>query len=74
MTDKIGEDALLPSIGCTDPGTCFLVHHSCTVLLKILGSTSWDEMLCGGQSQSIDLVDWPTKWTGVGGAVVDGNI
>mmetsp|Transcript_12742 Transcript_12742/g.15524 ORF Transcript_12742/g.15524 Transcript_12742/m.15524 type:complete len:128 (-) Transcript_12742:181-564(-) len=74
MGDKTGEDGSSSGIGCTDSCTCFSVYHSCTVPLLILGLTPRIEMLSSGQSQSSDLVDWPTEFTEDGGSVVDIDI
>jgi hypothetical protein len=56
--------------GCCDPGTascgsgtnpkqCASVYHSCTVPLKITGSTPRADLVCPGQPD-----DWPDTWEG----------
>jgi hypothetical protein len=62
--------------GCCDPGSgscssgttpkqCASVYHSCTVPLKITGSTPRADLVCPGQPD-----DWPDTWEGTsaGGA------
>ena len=66
MTDKIGGDGSPSGIGCTEPGTCFSVYYSCTQPLRITGSTPRGQYSCPGGFPA----DWPTSWTGDGGAPV----
>lgn len=70
MTDKIGANGAPSGSGCTDPsGTCFSVYHSCTVPLRINGTTSRSNYVCPGQPN-----DWPTTWVGDNGAAVIANV
>ena len=80
MTDKIGSAAYANGAGCCDPGDsgctstsnpaqCSSVYHSCTVPLKITGSTPRSSFVCPSLP-----TDWPTTWTGTssgGSASVD---
>eukprot|EP00546_Thalassionema_frauenfeldii_P018629 CAMPEP_0178903874 /NCGR_PEP_ID=MMETSP0786-20121207/5391_1 /TAXON_ID=186022 /ORGANISM="Thalassionema frauenfeldii, Strain CCMP 1798" /LENGTH=315 /DNA_ID=CAMNT_0020575277 /DNA_START=170 /DNA_END=1118 /DNA_ORIENTATION=+ len=68
MTDKIGNAGSPNGAGCTDPdGSCFSVYHSCTVPLRILGSTPRDDYICPNENPE----DWPTVWRGDGNIDVD---
>ena len=66
MTDKIGGDGSPSGVGCTEPGSCFSVYYSCTQPLRITGSTPRGQYSCPGGFPA----DWPTSWTGDGGAPV----
>jgi hypothetical protein len=70
MTDKIEEDGSPSGVGCTDPGTCFSVYHSCTRPLKINGTIARSDYKCPEEQPS----DWPTTWIGDGGAPVDTSV
>jgi hypothetical protein len=68
MTDKIGSDGAPNGKGCTDPGSCFSVYHSCTMPFKITGSVRRSQHKCVVPS------DWPTVWTGDNGQAVDVSV
>ena len=73
MTDKIGEDGSPLGIGCTDPGTCFSVYHSCTRPFKIAGSVEdgavpRSEYVCETKNEG-----WPQVWLGDYGESVDAS-
>ncbi|KAL3764677.1 hypothetical protein ACHAW5_000308 [Stephanodiscus triporus] len=77
MTDKIGSDGSPSGIGCTDPGTCFSVYHSCTRPFRIVGDVSdgavpRSEYTCPSL-ESIN-VGWPTSWTGDNGEAAQASI
>lgn len=77
MTDKIGSDGSPSGIGCTDPGTCFSVYHSCTRPFRIVGDVSngavpRSEYTCPSL-ESIN-VGWPTSWTGDNGESVQASV
>jgi len=75
MTDKIGSDGSPNGKGCTDPnGSCASVYHSCTVPLRIHGSTPRNDFLCPHTNTTTYPPDWPTTWTGDGGDVVDATV
>ena len=77
MTDKIGDDGSPLGIGCTDPGSCFSVYHSCTKSFRIVGDAN------DGAVQRSDFVcpslnkvnvGWPSVWIGDNGEAVDASI
>lgn len=70
MTDKIGDAGSQTGVGCTDPGTCDSVYHSCSLSLKINGTTPRDQYECPGQLPE----DWPTTWTGDDGASISASV
>lgn len=75
MTDKIGPSGSPSGAGCTDPGTCFSVYHSCTKHFRIVGDADAvprSEYQCPNY-QSINQ-DWPTVWLGDEGDVVDASV
>lgn len=70
MTDKIGDAQHASGIGCCDPGSddcsdstapeqCFSVYHSCSIPIRITGSTPRSQYQCPGQPS-----DWPSQWNG----------
>jgi len=70
MTDKIGDAKYYDGEGCCDPGAddcssttspaqCSSVYHSCTVPLRINGTTPRSEYVCPGLPS-----DWPATFTG----------
>ena len=76
MTDKIGADGSPTAIGCTDPGTCFSVYHSCTRPFRIVGDSSngavpRSDYTCPSYLSINE--DWPTNWIGDGGEIVDAS-
>ena len=79
MTDKIGYNGSPTGIGCTDPGTCFSVYHSCTRPFRIVGNTSEEGGSAVPRSQytcpSLQSIneDWPTVWTGGDDKEVDAS-
>ena len=77
MTDKIGGDGSPSGVGCTDPGTCFSVYHSCTKPFRIVGDASngavpRSKHACPS-SDSVN-VGWPTSWMGDDGEAADASI
>lgn len=75
MTDKIGDDGAPSAIGCTDPGTCFSVYHSCTKPFRIVGNVDngavpRSEYVCN--SETLDE-GWPESWFGDNGETVDAS-
>ena len=65
MTDKIGNDGAPSGIGCTDPGSCFSVYHSCTIPFKIVGDAGAVERADYTCPDLEDYnKDWPTVWEG----------
>lgn len=77
MTDKIGDDGSPLGIGCTDPGSCFSVYHSCTKSFRIVGDANdgavqRSDFVC----PSLDEVKggWPSVWIGDNGEAVDASI
>ena len=75
MTDKIGDGGSPSGIGCTDPGTCFSVYHSCTKPFRILGDVNNDAVLRSEYDCNSDAVngDWPKSWMGDNGESVDAS-
>ena len=76
MTDKIGSNGSPTGIGCTDPGTCFSVYHSCTQPFRILGdvesgAVSRSEYLCPNYISINE--EWPTIWMGDNGETVNAD-
>eukprot|EP00571_Detonula_confervacea_P002743 CAMPEP_0172325260 /NCGR_PEP_ID=MMETSP1058-20130122/53536_1 /TAXON_ID=83371 /ORGANISM="Detonula confervacea, Strain CCMP 353" /LENGTH=364 /DNA_ID=CAMNT_0013041757 /DNA_START=180 /DNA_END=1271 /DNA_ORIENTATION=- len=76
MTDKIGSNGSPTGIGCTDPGTCFSVYHSCTKPFRIVGNVDdgavqRSEYICPSLENSNE--DWPTVWMGDNGEIVNAN-
>ncbi len=75
MTDKIGSDGAPDGKGCTDPGSCFSVYHSCTLPFRIKGDSNAvqrNEYTCPDW-RSLNQ-DWPTVWVGDNGEDVDASI
>ena len=77
MTDKIGDDGSPLGIGCTDPGTCFAVYHSCTKAFRIVGDANdgaveRSDYVCPSLANA--ETGWPTTWMGDNGEVVDASI
>lgn len=75
MTDKIGSDGAPDGKGCTDPGSCFSVYHSCTRPLRIKGDANAvkrNEYTCPDWRSLNE--DWPTLWVGDNGEDVDASI
>lgn len=75
MTDKIGDDGSPSGIGCTDPGSCFSVYHSCTKPFRIVGSVDdgavpRSQYNCNNESASND---WPQVWAGDNGEAVNAD-
>ena len=73
MTDKIGGDGSPNGIGCTDPGTCFSVYHSCTRPFRIAGTVEGgaiprSEYVCDAKNEG-----WPQMWSGDYGESVDAS-
>ena len=62
MTDKIGTRGAPNGEGCTYPGFCggVDVYHSCTVPIKITGTTPRRDYIC----PNINPSDWPKSWKG----------
>ena len=76
MTDKIGSDGSPSGIGCTDPGTCFSVYHSCTKPFRIVGdidngAVARSEYQCSSYEGINE--EWPTVWMGDNGDNVDAS-
>ncbi|KAL7525441.1 hypothetical protein ACHAXR_001007, partial [Thalassiosira sp. AJA248-18] len=69
MTDKIGSNGSPSGIGCSDPGTCFSVYHSCTRPFRIAGDVPRSEFQCPSVESMNE--DWPTVWMGDNGENVD---
>lgn len=71
MTDKIAEAKYYDGVGCCDPNdgvtcsdsttpaACSSVYHSCSVPLRITGSTPRSEYTCPGSPKN-----WPSTWDG----------
>lgn len=77
MTDKIGSDGSPTGIGCSDPGTCSSVYHSCTRPFRIIGdvddgAVERSEYVCPSLQSSNP--DWPTIWEGDNGEDVDASV
>lgn len=74
MTDKIGSDGAPSGKGCTDPGSCFSVYHSCSLPFRIKGDSNVkrNEYTCPDW-RSLNQ-DWPTVWVGDNGEDVDASI
>lgn len=66
MTDKIGADGAPGGSGCTDPGSCFSVYHSCTTPLRITGSVPRADYSC----PTAPPADWPQQWRSPDGGTV----
>jgi hypothetical protein len=62
MTDKIGVRGAPNGTGCTYPGFCggIDVYHSCTLPIKINGTTPRKDYVCPNRNPS----DWPNSWMG----------
>lgn len=69
MTDKIGTRGAPTGEGCTYPGFCggTDVYHSCTLPIKITGTTPRKDYVC----PNINPTDWPTTWKGDNGLPVN---
>jgi hypothetical protein len=75
MTDKIGSDGAPSGEGCTDPGSCFSVYHSCSHPFRIKGDSNAvkrNEYTCPDWRSLNE--DWPTVWVGDNGEDVDVSI
>ncbi|KAL7528048.1 hypothetical protein ACHAWF_002422 [Thalassiosira exigua] len=77
MTDKIGINGSPSGIGCTDPGTCFSVYHSCTRPFRIVGNVDNESVLRSEYTcpdpNSFNK-NWPKVWTGDFGEDADAGI
>mmetsp|Transcript_17260 Transcript_17260/g.36414 ORF Transcript_17260/g.36414 Transcript_17260/m.36414 type:complete len:292 (+) Transcript_17260:139-1014(+) len=76
MTDKIGGNGSPSGIGCTDPGTCFSVYHSCSKPFRIVGDTNngavpRSDYQCPSYKDMNE--EWPTVWMGDNGENVDAS-
>jgi hypothetical protein len=69
MTDKIGTRGAPNGEGCTFPDFCggVDVYHSCTVPIKITGTTPRKDYVCPNVNPS----DWPKSWKGDNGKTVN---
>ena len=77
MTDKIGSNGSPSGIGCTDPGTCFSVYHSCTKPFRVIrdtdnGAVPRSEYTCPNSDGFNE--DWPTFWMRDNGESADASI
>ena len=76
--DMLVEDGSPLGIGCTDPGTCFSVYHSCTKAFRIIGDVSdgavqRSEYTCPSLDNNVES-GWPLVWIGDSGEAVDASI